>query len=410
MSRRLLPLALLLLALPLGTAAPEEESAPSSYASIDGVAYHLASGRVNGSALAHDAGGGERLLDFQGCAFTQFRPGFGRGRVAVDGLIDGVVPVKLEMSDFEAGGGFVESNVTVDASQHPALPEGGRARAEIAARGVAQMHAGIVENEDGFPALGNFTDPVTGSQELSAAVFVARDGSRGEGGAPQPEVQRDDDEIHVVVATPPGAEPQSQAMWFGPPAFTADGSAFPEGEHAASYRFLNTRYGGVAALTVTASARAPPGQNEVTVTVYSPDGFEAANATVAPSILGPSTVELEVPLDQLGDYTVLARGRLLMGNYRIDVELQPAAGFRFDFFWEEFHRGEEARNANSQCLKELGLRAQVVSGSVRRNPPPMFPMELVVMGVVAAVVTGLFLVKLGYETLSSAEFKRSFKK
>jgi hypothetical protein len=412
MSRALVLAFALLLALPaasagLGPAA--EEETPSAYAAVDGVSYYFAAGLVNGSALTHDAGAGERRLDFQGCAIAQFRPGFGRGRLALDGLIDGAVPIKLEMSDFDAPGDSVRANVTVDAANDAALPPGAKARAELAATGLAQMHAGMAPNDNNAPALANFTDPLTGEPELRAALFVTRDGVRDADGTLQPKAAADD-EMHVVVSSPPGAQPTPDHASFGPPAATPDGSAFPDSEHAAVYTFLNTRYGGTAHLTVTSTSKAPPGANEIAVAVYAPDGFQVGNATVASSALGGGHATIDVPLDQMGEYLVLANGRLLLGNYRIDAELAPPPAFKLDFWWESVARGDVARSANSQCLKDLGLRTQVVSGSVTRHKPPGFPMELVVLAVAVAATTGLFIVRLGYETFSSAEFKRSFKK
>lgn len=412
MSRALVLSLALLLALPAASAglgSSEEEETPSAYAEMDGVSYYFAAGLVNGSALAHDAGAGERRLDFQGCAIAQFRPGVARGRLALDGLIDGAVPVKLEMSDFDGSGDYVRSNATVDASQDAALPAGGKARAELAASGLAQMHAGVVPNELGAPVLANFTDPLTGEPELRTSLFVTRDGMRDDAGALQQAVDADD-EIHVVVSSPPGAQAAPDAASFGPPALTPDGSAAPDSEHAAVYSFLNTRYGGTAHLTVTSTSKAPPGTNEIAVSVYAPDGFQVGNATAASSLLGDGHADLDVPLDQMGEYLVLANGRILAGNYRIDVELAPPPAFKLDFWWDTVERGEAARSANSQCLKDLGLRTQVVSGSVLRHKPPLFPMELVVLAVVVSATAGLFVVRLAYDTFSSAEFKRSFKK
>jgi hypothetical protein len=216
--------------------------------------------------------------------------------------------------------------------------------------------------------------------------------------------------MHVVVSTSLGAQPTPDHASFGPAAFSPDGSAFPDSEHAGVYAFLDTRYGGTARLTITSTSKAPPGANEIAVAVYAPDGFQVGNATVASSALGDGHATIDMPLDQMGEYLVLANGRILLGNYRIDVELAPPPAFKLDFWWESVGRGEGARNANSQCLKDLGLRSQVLSGSVLRHKPPSFPMELVVLAVAVAATTGLFLVRLGYETFSSAEFKRSFKK
>jgi hypothetical protein len=403
----------LLLALPAASAgfsSTEDEGPPSAYGTVDGVTYYMAAGLVNGSALTHDAGAGERRLDFQGCAYLQFRPSYGRGRLAVDGLLDAAVPVKLEMSEFDPPTGSVRTNVTLDAAHDAALPAGAKARAELAASGFAQMHAGIVLDElTGAPAYGNFTDPRSGAEEMEASVFATTDGVRDAAGALQDKAGKDD-EIHVVVASPADAQAKSDVLSFGPPAALPDGSAMPSSEHSAVYTFRDTRYGGVAKVTVSSTSKAPPGSNEITVAVYAPDGFEAGNVTVSSSLLGPGQGSFEVPLDRIGDYAVLAHGRLLAGNYRIDVELVPPPAFKLDFWWESYERGDASRSANSQCLKDLGLRAQVLSGAVLRHKPPGFPMELVVLATAVAATTGLFVVKLGYETFSSAEFKRSFKK
>lgn len=415
MRRTLAALALLLLlASPAaGSRHADEEEEPSPYGTVDGVTYYMAAGLANGSALAHDAGAGEQLLVFQGCAYLQFRPGFDRGRLAVSGLLDDATPLVLEMSEFEPDG-FVRTNSTLGPDDSFAVPEGASPFAELWAAGTAQMHAGILFPPDASPVnpprLANFTDPVTGDEDLRAQVFAARDGVRDD--ATSARLDRDaggDAEVHVTVASPDGAAPGEDRIRFGPPAALPDGSAAPDSEHLDVYELQNTRFGGTARLVLESTSRAPPGMNQVALSVYAPDGFEVANGSAASSVLGAGRAEMEFPLDQVGTYTLRASGSLLLGSYSVDVTLRAPPAFRMDFWWEDVVRGDAARSALSECQGQLGLRAQVVDGSVQRTPPPRFPLTLVVVAAVAATTTLLLVVKFASDTFASWAFRRQLR-
>lgn len=389
----------------------EEPAKPSSYGSVDGVTYYMVAGIVNGSALASDPGTGEAAMDFAGCAFVQLRPELGRGRVSIAGLVDGFTPVRVDFEDFAgdaASQGPIATNLTLGASDHPLLAAGQTARGEVAGEATAQMRASEhFDPERGAILLANFTDPVGGGEELRATLAMAGDGVRDDAtGARLGEVARGDEELHIVLRSPEGVSPDGDSYRFQGPPDVPDGVPATDAEYTESYEFLNTRFGGLATVRFSATTKAPPGFNAMTIVARAPDGSEAANTSVEWSVLAAGAATLEFPADQMGFYTVLATGKMMLGSYAIDVELAPPPSFQLDFWWEDVVRGDLAQTAYGDCQRDIGLRAQVVAGNVDRTPPPSFPLEVVALGVGAAVVAALLVVKLVQDQVSSDAFRK----
>ena len=414
MPSRLALLVVLLVGLPtaLGARGSEVDApAPQPYAAIDGVTYYMVAGLVNASALASDPGTGEAVMDFAGCAFVQLRPDFGRGRVSIAGLVDGFTPLRVDFADFAgdtASQGPIATNLTLDAASHPMLGAGQAARGEAAGEATAQMRASeYYDPEKRAILLANFTDPVGGGEELRARLAMAGDGVRDdETGARLEEVSKGDEELHIVLTSPEGAQPQGDSVRFPGPSDVPDGVPATDAEHAESFQFLNTRFGGQATVTFSATSKAPPGLNSVTVVARAPDGSEVGNATVDWSVLAPGAATLEFPADQLGFYDILVTGQILLASYAVDVELAAAPAFQLDFWWEDVVRGGAAQNAFGDCQRDLGLRASVVAGEVDRAKPPSFPFEAVAVGVGAAVIAALLVVKLVQDQVSSDAFRK----
>ncbi|MHB1262606.1 MAG: hypothetical protein ACYC2H_12930 [Thermoplasmatota archaeon] len=420
---RLALLALVLLTLPSAVGksslgGDEETERPSSYGSIDGVTYFMLAGPVNASHVASNPGTGDAVMDFQGCAFVQLRPDLDRGRISIAGLIDGFTPMRAEIGDFSGNAGPqgpIATNLTIDAAYHPVLQAGQTVRAEAVTEGIAEMKASeyvdVLQSPPRF-VMANFTDPVGGGEELRALLAIAEDGIRDdETGALQDKVTRDDAEMHIVLTSPEGVSPDPDELppFFGP-SDLPDGSYSADAEHSRNFEFLNTRFGGKGTLAFTASSKAPPGFNEVTVLLRAPDGSEQANATVQWSALEAGQATLEFPADQMGFYTVTVTGKLMLGSYSMQVTLDAAPAFQLDFWWEDVVRGAQAVNAYGDCQRDVGLRAQVVAGKVDRAQPPAFPMKVVVLSIAAAAATVLLVVKLVSDQVSSGEFRKQFKK
>jgi hypothetical protein len=412
-ARLLAALALLVLVLPSALAATDEEAeGPASpYAPFDGVTYYMLAGVVNGSAAAVDSGAGERLLAFDGCAFVQLRPDLDRGRVSIAGMVDGVTPIQVSFEEFGgdlASQGPIAANVTLDSASLPALPAGKTARGEVVGEAMATMKASEVWDPiDERYRAANFTDPVGGGEELRALLAVSEEDVRDdETSTAQDRSDQGERELHIVVESPPGSSPSSDSFGFASPAELGDGSMMPDAEHAATYEFLNTRFGGTGSITLTLTTKAPPGFNALTMAVRAPDGAEVGNVTVEGSVLAPGTATIDFPADQLGVYHVLVTGKHLLGSYTVGVQLDPAPAFRMDFWWEDPVPGAAAADAFGECQKQLGLRAQVVAGRVDRADPPGFPLQVVVVGIVAAVITGLLVVKLVMDQVSSSAFRK----
>jgi hypothetical protein len=413
--RALAALSLALLILPSAHGATQMEEAEedplSAYAVWDGVTYYLAAGIVNGSSVAIDVGGGERLLDFNGCALVQLRPGLDRGRVSIAGMVDGVTPLRVDFGEFDgdtASQGPVAANLTLNPAVHPMLPAGATARGEVAGEAIATMQAAEVWDPiDERYRAANFTDPVGGGTELRARLAVSQDGVRDDGtGSLQDEVEDGDREMHIVLESPAGASPSADAFQFTSSPDLPDGSTMPDAEHAAAYDFLNTRFGGQATVTLTMPSKAPPGFNALTMAVRAPDGAEVANASLESSVLAAGAATVEFPADQMGLYRIVVTGQLMLGSYTLDVTLDPAPSFQMDFWWEEPVRGAAAPDAYGECQKQVGLRAQVVAGRVDRSSPPGFPLQVVLVALLAATITALLVVKLVMDQVSANAFRK----
>ncbi|HUR26345.1 MAG TPA: hypothetical protein VM327_10075 [Candidatus Thermoplasmatota archaeon] len=389
----------------------ETPAATSPYASVDHVTYYMVAGVANGSALASDPGTGESVLAFDGCAFVQLRPALGRGRISIAGLVDGFTPVRVEVGDFEGNvmsQGPIATNLTLDAAYLPVLAPGQTAAGEAAGKALAQMEAAEhFDPERGAVTLANFTDPVGGGEDLEATLAMAKDGVRDDGtGARLDKVAGGDEELHLVLRSPAGVAPNDEALRFYGPPDLPSGLPATDAEYTESYEFLNTRFGGIATVRFDATAKAPPGFNAVTLVVRAPDGGEAANTTVEWSALAAGTASLEFPADQMGFYTVLVTGKLMLASYTIDVTLGAAPSFQLDFWWEDVVRGAPAQTAYGDCQRDIGMRAQVVAGTVDRATPPSFPLEVVVVGIAAAAIAALLVVKLVQDQVSSDAFRK----
>jgi len=408
-------LALLLLALLALPASAVPSSGDPAYSRIDGVTYYIAAGQANGSALMARTGGGQERVAFVGCAYAQLRPDHDAGRVFVAGIVDNVTPVSVELGDLAGKDprqqGGAATNLTLDSSLDPAIPANIAVPAEAAAWGSAEMRAGTMVNPlNGNYVPANFTDPVGGGEDLAATLAVLRDGVRGADGSLLAKPAKGADEMHVVVQSPPGAAPSPDHASYVYLGALPDGSSPSESEHQATYTLLNSRYGGTAKATLTFSSKAPPGANRLRLDVLRPDGTLVGSANATASLLGDGTATVDFPLDAMGAYTLAVAGKILMGSYRIGVDLQPAPVFQLDFWWPMVARGEQARDVLNSCQKEIGLLASVPPVRVGQHRPPSFPLRLVVLSAAVAVATGLLVVKYVSETVTADDFRRQFRK
>lgn len=394
-----------------GVAAAASSDKDPAYASIDHVTYYVAAGVANGSYLAAKTDGGEARQTFIGCAYAQLRPNNENGRVFVAGLIDNYTPLMVEIGDFTGTGarqGGVATNLTLDQALDPIVPSGKTVGTEAAAWGTANLWAGLVPKETPFGTIlvpANFTDPVGGGEDFRATYATMTDGLRdATSGDPLADPVKGRDEMHVVVQSPEGATPTPDHVSFAGPANV------PQAEHAATYDMLNPRFGGLATVTFTATANAPPGLNELTLRVLRPDGTVAGNASVSASVIAPGKATLKVPLDQMGSYTFGVTGKMLLGTYTIDVQIDPAPVFQLDFWWDQVARGDQGRSYVNDCQKEIGLVSQVRPVAVGRHRPPHFPLEVVVMAAAGSLATILLITKYITESVAAGEFRRAFRK
>jgi hypothetical protein len=394
-----------------GVAVAASSDKDPAYASIDHVTYYVAAGVANGSYLAAQTDGGEARQTFIGCAYAQLRPDNENGRVFVAGLIDNYTPLMVEVGDFAGGHerqGGVATNLTLDQGLDAVVPAGKTVASEAAAWGTANLWAGLVPKETPFGTIlvpANFTDPVGGGEDFRATYATLDDGLRdAASGNPLAEPAKGQGEMHVVVQSPEGATPTPDHVSFVGPANV------PQAEHAATYDMLNSRFGGQATVTFTATANAPPGLNELTIRVLRPDGTLAGNASVSASVIAPGKATLKVPLSQMGTYTFGVTGKMLLGTYTIDVQLDPAPVFQLDFWWDAIARGDQGRSYVNDCQKEIGLVAQVRPVTVGRHKPPHFPLEVVAMAAVGSLASILLLTKYITESVAAGEFRRAFRK
>ncbi len=382
---------------------------PGGYDRFDGVTYYFAYGAVGSASLALGPGPDAPLGVFDGCVFAQLRPDLDHGRIRVLGLADNATSLEIDLGEFRAGEpamqGGIATNLTVDGSLESGSPPYPPVPAQVAAWGTARIFVGE----------GNFTDPLGSGPDLAASFLVTDAGYRDDGsGAFRADgtAKPGDWEAHLRIGSPPGAVAEATSFSFAPAGDLPDGTVASDPQHAAFYPFANSRFGGTATARLTASSPTPPGSTELRVRILDPTGRAVANATLAPSVLGAADETLVFPLDRFGDYGVEVQGALLLGQYGVEMTLEPPAGFALDLWWEEVALGAEARDGFAGCQDTLGSPNGAVSAAtaVGRRDPPSFLLELVVVGVVAAAATLLLVVKFAADTLSSAAFRKVSRK
>lgn len=383
---------ILLVALPVG--------AQSAYHGVDGVTYYFAMGtRLSGHVVNHGDAAGPHTLNFTGCAFAQFRPETGGGRMHVIGLIDDLTYLEVEFDEFLSPDGTTPAimpNLTLDGSygQTPTV------RTSMAAWGTAVV---LVDNEV-------LPEPVGDGERYDASFYTGHDGVRDdETLAPSTEADRGDHELHLRLRTPDDAVPTSVQGRFAPSGDLPGGLFSPNEAYSDRLVIPNLKYGGTAVFAIRMTANAPPDMNDVEFSVQSPTGQALGSVRLTPSILGAADGELRVPLSEFGMYAIEARGKVALSSYTIDITLEPADVFDLDFWWEDVEYGQEAGPAMNQCRKQMGYA--IVPGSIiGRDDPPSFLLELVFVGVIAGIATVLLIVRIVSDSATSSLFRKQMGK
>jgi hypothetical protein len=166
----------------------------------------------------------------------------------------------------------------------------------------------------------------------------------------------------------------------------------------------NTRFGGVAKVTLSASSLAPPGQTDLHLAVFSPGGLEVANLTVSPDTTATAgeTQTAEFPLDDFGNYVVRVTGKIALGNYQVSAVLQPPEhGLDLNFWWDAPSFGNAARSAYREC------NAEVPSTYVGEALPPSYPTGPVIAAAVGVAAAVLIVMKLVSHTRATGAFHRA---
>lgn len=381
-----------------------------AYLAQDGVTYYLVGvGAKSGHATLGDGYDTKPAIPFEGCVIAQLRPDLGHGRILVVGTLANAT-LRLDVGGF--GYGYrkeaIATNLTLDPGLDPALASEPKVPASIAARGVAR---GTVDGA-------NLTDPIGGEPELHATFWVTQDGYRddatgrlettsGELFAPgaEPRISPGSPEVHLRLRSPPDAGVgTSDAHAWAPPGDLPNGMYSQQSDYEQRFTIPNTRFGGVASVTLSATSLAPAGQTNLDLAVFSPGGVEVAHVTVAPdaTTAGGETQSAEFPLDDFGNYVVRVTGKIALGNYQVSAALQPPEnGLDLNFWWDAPSFGNRARGAYSQC------NAEVPSTYVGQALPPSYPTSAVITATVGVAAGVLIVMKLVSHTRATGAFHRS---
>ncbi|MEK6985421.1 MAG: hypothetical protein AABX89_03440 [Candidatus Thermoplasmatota archaeon] len=387
----------------------------NAVADFDGVPYYFSHGLLGNGTLALGLGETQQLLPYDGCAMAQLRPERENGRVNVLGIFgpdaeqgEGTT-VEIEMNSFVDGKGSqgpVARNLTVEGG-HPKL------FADAAAWGTAQL---VV---DGQP----YPDPTGDGENVTASFFVTPHGFRDNGdGRLQPlaanaleplpdETAADGDwEMHLQIQSPPDAAPTAAQFVFPSPGDLPDGSTSYNPAYVSQHLFPNLKFGGRATATITATARAPAGLNELTFTFRSASGANLGNATVAPALAADDGATVEFPLTEFGAYRVDVAGKMALGSYSITLDLAPPSEFVLDLWWDVVSLGVQARRDFADCLSRLGSSADIVAGVVGVPEPPQFNGVVVLLSLVGVATVALVAVKLTMDTVAESGFRKRSRK
>lgn len=423
-------LAAILFAATSSLASAATEAPESAYAVKEGVTYFIAHGPLGKGALAAGpAYDGSGLVRFDGCAFVLLRPSFGSGLVMMTGQVDGGADLFLTVDELRgptpALASGVATNLTVDGSLESGSPVYPKVLADAAVWGLA--HGFFIDPKRG--RLENFTDPVGGGPDLEASLFVTRQGFRDgatngilstAGGwfdpkANVPAVLDGDTEVHLRIRSPPGAQPSSDAATFTSRGTLPDANGYiaPSDRYNATFKLFNSRFGGQATASITATALAPAGSNALRFSWHTPTGEVVASETLQPALGADARAQVSFPLSQFGSYHLVVNGKASLAKYSVEVALAAPQAFDLNFWWHGAAVGASAANGFQACQQELAQRSGAgtvpVSTHVGRDRPPGFPVALVALAVAGSAATLMMLVKLVTEAASAAALRRQSK-
>ncbi len=400
-------LRLVALGLALALAIPLVAAQQGAYYDVDGVSYYYAVGHPATVDATWNRDGQQVPADFMGCTWAKTRPDKGLGRVNTIGLLHG----REFASDFTnlfggegAAGGIVRNTVIDgdfhgDGAQHPAV------RATMAAWGNVTVRVDDL----------NFFDPATGRSTFAGEWFVTEEGYHSPAGpatagAKPADLSRTaasedgDWEMHLRIRSLPGAaqqedhvdeitRPEGLVPWFAP----------DEGYREA-FVFRNVRFGGEGQLEVAASSLAAPGDNDLDVILYAPNGTVLFEEGLTPSILGSAQAGFDFPLDALGDYIVEIQGQLSASQYSLTFTQQTPATFDLNLVWEEIVPGYAGIQEKSAC--EAIVRADSVTGLVPPRPvPPQFQWLVTTLTLLASLTTVVVATSLVVATRATAKLR-----
>lgn len=378
-------LALLLALAPVAAKIPAEATFE-----MDAVTYLYATGVV-GTGHMTLGGDGSTELPLHACAFVMLHPGTPNGRVMVRGLYNNASTVDVFVEQFKLPDGKrgYSRDAVADVDGHETM-------ADLALRGNASLRV----NTD------KYLDPSTDNDTLAGSAALLAAGVRDDltGARLAAPFEDDDHELHIELTSLPG-NPPTQAQY----TFTSGGVLPPTEAYGTAFAFENTKFGGRAAIQVSADANAPDGMNELRFVLMSPSGRVVSEASVAPALLAPDSATLEAPLDEFGPYMLLVSGKVALAGYSAQVTLEPPPDFRVHLWWENVTFGAQAYQDYTACAQDVGSPNEVIAvESITARPePPQMNLKWVFAGVGAGVAVVVLGVKLVSDQISLSAFRKS---
>ncbi len=367
---------------------------------IEDIVYYFAAGsHTSGHLTVGQDPSGQNQTAFNGCAHMILRDKPEEndvGRMQVIGRL-GHQYFNFDFNSFQGhlpdmDGGLAQ-DIFVDGSRlHPGAIQHPAVFAGMAGWGTGGLYM------DTLP----FPDPVTGSQELQASMFVTPNGFRDnetgaiynkEGGIWSPgdvgKIGHNDWEIHLRIESPPEIRQPDAVFNYQRPG-DAVGYFTPSEAYSERFVFDNVRFGGTATIKVVAEALAGAGENSLTFTFRDQTGLVLDEHTLAPSVLGDDSYTAEVPLTSFGNYSLVVAGEVRLSKYDFTLTQHTPDVFDLGLWWDNVTFARASTQTLWDCQDAVGAPEELADVVVARIEPPPFDWVPIGFGM-AAVVVGVVL-------------------
>jgi hypothetical protein len=363
---------------------------------------------------------GAAVHDYESCLAIDVTPRNNKGQVVVAGLFNPDTAVDIRFEDF-----WLKDKQDPLVRDAPIFGSnvGGYPLPELDAFAAGWGNATFEVDFEEYPDVVN-GPPFDEEDEWNwtAMFFLTKNGIRNNAtkamtrinGAPfdparprDVRLEADDWEAHLVLRNhTSNGQPWRLPFNFGGPAV----STVRDDQFQAAHVLPNYLYGGEALVRIEVTAPTLL-QTNLRFELYSPSDKSLGNWTLGGIPTATDVRTFTVPLDELLEYRFRVSGTLALASYRISGTMVGPEEATLYFWWEDFTFGHRAVREGDQCRGLVHGDLQEPAPLTIQTPDPRpLALRLVILGVAATILMGLYITKLVMDSVSTSTFLRTFRK